>query len=306
MRAAMPHSEGHVDRDGIKLHYEIYGDGPQTILFLPTWMFIHSRGYKAQIPYFSERFRCITWDPRGNGKSDKPTDPNQFGYGHYVADALAIMDATGTRSAIVFGYSQSGPTCALLASYHPERVQAVVTVGTHTPLVARFDHNTEDVYNSPEPKKPVGWEKYNRAYWKRNFRDFAAFFASQLFVEPHSTKQIEDAERWSTGTTGDILAASMNALYGGIYEFDEAMYRRIACPMFVVHGRRDPIAPAAASEKIAALTGSELVIFEEAGHAPHQRYPAKFNLLMRDFLARHQLWLAQKSGAAQAARSAPV
>ena len=82
MRATFPHTEGYVNRNGVKLYYEVYGDGPQTILFLPTWMFVHSRGYKAQIPYFSERFRCITWDPRGNGKSDKPTDPNQFGYGH--------------------------------------------------------------------------------------------------------------------------------------------------------------------------------------------------------------------------------
>lgn len=71
MRAKLPHTEGKIDRDGIKLHYEIYGDGEHTILFIPTWSLVHSRIYKAQIPYFSEHFRCITWDPRGNGKSDR-------------------------------------------------------------------------------------------------------------------------------------------------------------------------------------------------------------------------------------------
>jgi predicted glycosyltransferase len=56
--------------------------------------------------------------------------------------------------------------------------------------------------------------------------------------------------------------------------------------MLVVHGRLDPISPAAAAEKIAELSGCEIVIFEDAGHAPHARYPARFNTLMRDFLAK--------------------
>jgi pimeloyl-ACP methyl ester carboxylesterase len=286
MRAALPNHDGVVDRDGVKLHYEIYGDGPETILFIPTWMFVHSRSYKAQIPYFSGQYRCITWDPRGNGKSDRPTNPEAYGQGQYVGDALAILDATDTKLAIVFGYSQSGPTCAILAAYHRDRVKAVVTVGTHTPLVQRFEHNSEDAYNSIV-KNPKGWEKYNRNYWQTNLEDFAEFFSEQLFVEPHSTIQREDVRNWSEGTTGKILAASMAAPYAGQYALDKAAYQRIACPMLVVHGRLDPIAPLAASEKIAELTGCDLLIFDQAGHAPHARYPAKFNLSMRNFLARH-------------------
>ncbi len=287
MRAKLPNATLKIDRDGVALHCELYGDGPETILFVPTWMFIHSRGYKAQIPYFSDRYRCITWDPRGNGKSDRPTDPLMFGQGQYVADALAVMDATDTQQAILFGYSQSGPTCAILAAYHPERVKAVITVGTHTPLVARHAHNTEERYNSDlGGKTPQGWEKYNRGYWEQDFADFANFFSEQLFVEPHSTKQREDVRYWSQGTSGQILAASMSAPYAGEYALDEAAYKRITCPMLVIHGRLDPIAPVAASQKIADLTGCEHVIFDDSGHAPHARYPALVNTLMRDFLAK--------------------
>ena len=57
-----PSKEGFVERDGVKLHYEVYGDGPETMVFLPPWSIVHSRVYKAQLPYFSERFRCITYD----------------------------------------------------------------------------------------------------------------------------------------------------------------------------------------------------------------------------------------------------
>ena len=62
MRAKLPNEEGFVERDGVKLFYEVYGEGPETMVFIPPWCIVHSRIYKAQLPYFSERFRCITYD----------------------------------------------------------------------------------------------------------------------------------------------------------------------------------------------------------------------------------------------------
>ena len=96
MRAKLPLTEATVDRDGVGIHYETYGDGEHTILFLPTWSLVHSRNYKAQIPYFSEHFTCVTYDPRGNGKSDRPVDPEAYRLKDYVGDALAVLDETGT------------------------------------------------------------------------------------------------------------------------------------------------------------------------------------------------------------------
>ena len=124
MRAKLPLTEGDVDRDGVKIHYETYGEGAHTILFVPTWSLVHSRVYKAQIPYFSEHFRCITYDPRGNGKSDRPVDPEAYSLRNYVGDALAVMDATDTDKAILFGFSLSSLVCAALAAHHPERARS--------------------------------------------------------------------------------------------------------------------------------------------------------------------------------------
>ena len=84
MRAKLPDTEGFIERDGVKLFYEIYGDGPETMFFMPTWSIVHSRIYKAQLPYFSERFRCITFDGRGNGKSDRPADVAAYSLDNYV------------------------------------------------------------------------------------------------------------------------------------------------------------------------------------------------------------------------------
>ena len=105
MRAKLPSQSGFVDRDGVKIYYEIYGDGPETMVFLPPWSIVHSRIYKAQLPYFSERFRCITYDGRGNGKSDRPADVAAYSLDNNVADALAVMDATEAGNAILVGLS---------------------------------------------------------------------------------------------------------------------------------------------------------------------------------------------------------
>ena len=50
MRAMLPHTEGYAENNGVKLHYEVYGEGAHTIVFVPTWAIIHSRSWKAQIP----------------------------------------------------------------------------------------------------------------------------------------------------------------------------------------------------------------------------------------------------------------
>jgi pimeloyl-ACP methyl ester carboxylesterase/predicted glycosyltransferase len=285
MRAKLPLSEGTIDRDGVKIHYETYGEGDHTILFVPTWSIVHSRVYKAQVPYFSRRFRCITYDPRGNGKSDRPVDPEAYSLRNYVGDALAVMDATDTDKAILFGFSLSSLVCAALAAYHPERTEAVITISTNSPLAAKYDYKTYDSY-ARELDDHVGWDKCNRGYWRSDYPDFIDFFARQIFIEPHSTKQIEDKIAWASETNGEVLIATMEVSGEGDLVMDEAAYGRIRCPMLIIHGENDPVAPLAGSEKIAKMIDCELAVIPGAGHAPHARFPAKINNMMRDFLAR--------------------
>ncbi|MGZ6709411.1 MAG: alpha/beta fold hydrolase, partial [Solirubrobacteraceae bacterium] len=56
-RALYPAAEGHVERDGGRLFYEVYGEGEETVFLLPTWSLVHSRHWKMQIPYFARHFR---------------------------------------------------------------------------------------------------------------------------------------------------------------------------------------------------------------------------------------------------------
>ena len=65
---------------------------------LPTWSIVHSRHWKMQIPYLARHCRVVTFDGRGNGRSDRPPASEAYLEREFAADALAVMDATETRA----------------------------------------------------------------------------------------------------------------------------------------------------------------------------------------------------------------
>jgi len=286
MRAKLPSHEGYVDSAGVKIHYEVYGDGPETIVFPPAWSIVHARVYKAQIPYFSERFRCVAYDPRGNGKSDRPDDVAAYSLSSYVGDVLAVMDATGTEKAIIVGLSFAGMLAAIVAAHHPERVKAAILVGTSATVGTGYAYMTPQHFMTKH-EGFEGWDKYNRDYWLSNYPDFADHFINHIFTEPHSTKQIEDGIEWAAETTGATLAKSVEArTIAPPFDTSESMYRQIKCPVLVIHGGNDQIQPHARAQYAAELMGAEFVTIAGGGHNLLARFPAKCNALINDFLER--------------------
>jgi pimeloyl-ACP methyl ester carboxylesterase/predicted glycosyltransferase len=288
MRAKLPDTDGFVTRDGVKLYYEIYGDGAETILFIPPWSIVHSRVYKAQVPYFSERFRCIVYDARGNGKSDRPQDVAAYTLDNTVADALAVMDATKAGKAIVVGLSAGGLIACVLAAHHPERVRAAILAGTVSSIGPGNYARMGATQFMAKRDSHEGWDKFNRDYWLQNYPDFAAFFVRNIFSEPHSTRQIEEGISWAGDTTGAVLVKTVEArAMAPKFDVSAEMYRKICCPVLFMHGDDDQIQPhARAQAAVAEVAGAELVTIAGGGHNLLGRYPAKANALIVDFLDR--------------------
>jgi pimeloyl-ACP methyl ester carboxylesterase len=107
VKARLPDSDGYVQSGGTKIHYEVYGEGPTTILLMPTWTLVHKRFWKGQIPYLARHHRVVTYDGPGNGRSDRPLDPAPYHHDAQVGYALAVLDATGTDRAVVAGLSKA-------------------------------------------------------------------------------------------------------------------------------------------------------------------------------------------------------
>src|SRR5688572_24802522 len=121
-RARYPDESGYVERDGVNLYYEVYGEGEQTVFLLPTWSIIHLRHWKMQIPYLARHCRVVTFDGRGNGRSDRPQGAGAYAIREFAADTLAVMDATSTERAVVVGVSCAALWGVVLAAEHPKRV----------------------------------------------------------------------------------------------------------------------------------------------------------------------------------------
>src|ERR1700689_4024515 len=125
--AGDPDAHGYLDRDGVAVYWEGYGEGTQAVLLLPTWEIVHSRVWKFQIPYFARYCRVITFDPRGNGRSDRPRDPHAYDRRQIADDAVAVLDAAGVEQAAVVSWCGASEEL-ILAAEHPERVSRLVEV----------------------------------------------------------------------------------------------------------------------------------------------------------------------------------
>ena len=286
-RARYPDDEGYLERDGVRVFWESYGAGEAAILLLPTWMLIHSRHWKMQIPFLARHHRVVTFDPRGNGRSDRPTEIARFDVRETVRDALDVLDRVGIERAVVVGFSAGAEPALVLAADHPDRVASAVVIGTALPLAPPIPSRAEaSLAMFAEPARTDGWYKHNVHHWRRDYADYVRFFMGQFFSEPYSTKGWEDAVGWALETTGSTLATEVGADSIVASPDDaEAMARRIRCPVLVIHGTDDRISPASRGERLADLTGGRLALIEGAGHGPHIRDPVRVNELIRDFVA---------------------
>ncbi|GIH07014.1 hypothetical protein Rhe02_50810 [Rhizocola hellebori] len=298
MRARSADAEGFVEHDGVRIHYEVYGDAEQTLLLMPTWTIIHKRFWKGQIPYLARHHRVVTYDGPGNGSSDRPLDPSAYGHEAQVAYALKVLDATGTDRAVLVALSMAAVWAVDLAANHASRVEAAVLIGSSVPVPTRgLAPRPQIEIDDPAPELPPSgvpllatdpvehWAKYNREYFLNSYDDFLWFFFGQCFSEPHSTKQIEDCVGWGRDTSGSVLIADSHRSAPGPQAFEE-WCRSITRPMLFIHGDEDRISPLLRSEIMAEWTGGELVAMRGAGHIPLARDPVKVNLLLHEFAAR--------------------
>src|SRR4051812_24317928 len=188
MRALEPGIVATLNREGVDVAYEVFGSGDQTIVFTPPDSIVDARCWKAQVPFLARHARVVTIDPRGNGRSGRPTDPAAYADTEYAADTLAVMDELGIRSAVLIGVCSSGWTGLLLAADHSDRVDGLVVVSPKLPFVtppmpARAQYDFDAVLDTD-----IGWAKDNRHYRTRDYRGFVEFFFDALLTEPHSSK----------------------------------------------------------------------------------------------------------------------
>ena len=273
-RAREPDASGFATQDGVRSYFEVFGDGPTTILLMPTFPVVDGRQWKAQVPYLARHFRVVTFDPRGNGRSDRPAEVEAYGDEVYARDAAAVLDATRTETAFLVALCSGIKWSLLLATAQPDRVRGLVAIapGVH-PLAPPLDL----------PLDPVDAER-----WRGDYPGWVDYHSAALLPEPHSSKAFDDMVAWSLQTDAATLSARGHAPLRPADEDDAVtLSEALSCPVLVLHGTEDRCQPIARGRRFAELTGGEFVELPGSGHLPHARDPVAVNVLIKGFVDQH-------------------
>lgn len=157
--------------DGVRIAYEIVGDGPPVVL---VHGFASNRVQNWKAPGWYDTltgagYRVIAMDCRGHGESDKPHDPAFYNHAIMAEDVVAVMDAAGAGHTFLMGYSMGGFIGIHVLMDHPDLLRKVVIGGVGgTYLGAAFGsrEGIADALLEPDKTKisdPV----------QKSFREFA-------------------------------------------------------------------------------------------------------------------------------------
>ena len=130
----MPETRYAKTADGVHIAYQVIGEGPIDLVYVSGWIsnvdlnwtYPDYARFLRRLGSFS---RLILFDKRGVGLSDRVPDKELPDLETRMDDLAAVMDAAGSRRAIIFGESDGGPLCALFAATYPDRVLGLVMHG---------------------------------------------------------------------------------------------------------------------------------------------------------------------------------
>lgn len=114
------HRDGSVQANGLRLHYEQWGDGPHAVVALHGTS-LHGKVWYWLAEALPRDYRLIGLDQRSHGDSDRAR-PGQYGVEHYCADLEAFVDALGLERFSIVGSSLGSRVALQYAARHPERV----------------------------------------------------------------------------------------------------------------------------------------------------------------------------------------
>lgn len=127
--------------DGTHIAYQVVGDGPIDLIFIPWWWnHLESQWDDPLISHFLDRLasfsRLILFDMRGIGLSDPASLNDLPTLERWMGDAKAVLDAVGSSQTMVLGHGDGGLVAVLLAATFSERISGLILVDSYARLEA--------------------------------------------------------------------------------------------------------------------------------------------------------------------------
>ena len=238
---------GHIDANGIRIYYAVYGEGPPVILLHGG--LANADYWGLQIPALVPRHTVIIVDSRGHGRSTK--DLRSLGYDLMADDVMALMNVLGMPKADIVGWSDGAVVALDLAMRHPNRVGKIVAFGVNT--------KTSGTKHAAILKPSV------LAFLRRASREYKCYS--------------------STPQEFGALILQIIRMWASAPEWTDEDLEAIAAPVLVVHGEQDEVIKRAHVEYVAAtIPNAKLLMLPDTGHFAFLQNPDVFNRALVRFL----------------------
>ncbi len=264
--------------DAKKIHYIEAGDGSPVILI--HGFLYHTVMWKQNIAALAEKFKVYAIDLWGFGYSERLKE-NEYSFERYGKQIVRFMDALNIKKATLGGQSMGGGISVYVAANYPERVDRLILVG---PAVIPYPMTTMGrIYQLPLIGEFINAIPGD-ALMKNNIRTIW-FYDKSKATDDYCQEVLQPL--CIKGSYAGLMFILRNVLKEPYVEKEANLLAKMNIPTLIIHGREDKAVPLERSQKLNGLwKESKLVIFEKAGHTPHEEYPEKFNKLAIEFLSQ--------------------
>ena len=246
----------YIDRNGVNIYYDIQGPEDALPILLSHGHAAVTQMWAGQVEALKQQFRIITWDLRGHGRSDCPSDPGLYSVEHTVDDIAAILDACSIDKAVIGGHSLGGVMSFQFQLKYPQRILAMAILNS-----------------GPGFRSDTARDKWNLGC-ERTATSLERKGLSAL------SKSEEVHAEWHSDVWGLIHSARGIMTHRDARMIDNL--GNIDVPVLVLVGAQDEEFLGAADYMERKISLAEKVIIDDAGHAANLDQPDLLGELFRD------------------------
>ncbi len=256
--------------DGVELHYTSTGSGRETVV-LSHGLLLSSEMFREQVRHLSDRYRVVTYDHRGQGRSE--VTAGGYDMDGLARDAAALVEALGIAPCHFAGVSMGGFVGMRLAARRPDLLRSCILIET-----------------GAEPETPENVSRYgwmNLAVRLVGARPLVPRIAAILFGRSFLSDPDRAVLRREWMHRLGSLRRSIHRAVNGVVTREGVVPElgKIAVPTLVVVGDEDVATPPEMAERLArAIPGARKVVIPRAGHSSPIENPEAVNAALDAFL----------------------
>jgi pimeloyl-ACP methyl ester carboxylesterase len=251
--------------DGINIHWTSHGKGNKTVILIHGWTGDETI-WASQIPALAEKYRVITIDLPGHGKSGSPAD-GKFSMDLFARSIDAVRAEAKVKRAVLAGHSMGTPVVRQYARLYPKQTVALVLVDG---VVANASGATVYAGFAQRMTGPNGRQAHEQ-------------FIKVLFQSPMLTQPMKDAVLNTSMATSDATATGAMAAMA-----DPAIWKEdvLTIPVLAICADKSRLANRELMQQI--FPKMEYVEIPETDHFLMLEKPQEFNRLLLGFLAKQK------------------